>query len=125
MFVRRFVTALGLTVERTEGSWLGYQVVCARLRDEQGDGSEGDETTSAATVSLSAKDAAADAARRSTAEVLTRVTLEADRVATAYMGLLLAPLVLGLAARSLIVDKHRSWYSFCVATLTGRCVADT
>lgn len=41
---------------------------------------------------------------------LTRVTLEADRFAVNYLSLLLAPLIIVLALRSLIYEKHISWY---------------
>ena len=52
---------------------------------------------------------------------LARVTLEADRHATSHIGAILFPLVLGFALRTLIMDKHASWYSWVITTLTG-CV---
>ena len=52
---------------------------------------------------------------------LTQVTLEADRFATSYIGFLLLPVVLVMCLRSLVVDKHASWYSWTIGSLTG-CV---
>ncbi len=45
-------------------------------------------------------------------EELTAVTLEADKVATSYLGSLLLPLVVIMSLRSLVVDKHAGWYSW-------------
>ena len=49
---------------------------------------------------------------------LTRVTIEADRYATTHLGAILLPLVIGFAIRSLVMDKHASWYSWVITTLT-------
>jgi hypothetical protein len=56
-----------------------------------------------------------------TSDELARVTLEADRLATSHIGAVLFPLVIGFALRTLIMDKHGSWYSWLITTLTG-CV---
>lgn len=56
-----------------------------------------------------------------TSDELARVTLEADRLATSHIGAVLFPLVIGFALRTLIMDKHGSWYSWVITTLTG-CV---
>ena len=40
---------------------------------------------------------------------LTRVTLEADRVATSQLGLVLFPVAVGFTLRTLIADKHATW----------------
>jgi hypothetical protein len=52
---------------------------------------------------------------------LCRVTLEADRFATVYLSALLAPVVVAFALRSLIYDRHLSWYSWAIGALTS-CV---
>jgi hypothetical protein len=43
-------------------------------------------------------------------EMLTQVTIEADRVATYHLGTILFPLAVGFALRSLIMEKHSTWY---------------
>ena len=53
--------------------------------------------------------------------MLARVTLEADRLAAGHLSAVLLPLVVGLAAKSLIMDKHAAWYSWFIGALTG-CV---
>jgi hypothetical protein len=52
---------------------------------------------------------------------LAKITLEADRYATTHLGALLFPLIIGFAIRTLIMDKHASWYSWVITTLTS-CV---
>lgn len=52
-------------------------------------------------------------------EELTKATLEADRLATSYLGTFLLPVAVGMVIRSLIVDKHASWYSWGIGALTG------
>jgi hypothetical protein len=54
-------------------------------------------------------------------EVLEKVTLEADETATKYIGTFLLPIVIGFIIKSLIYDKHKSWYSFGISSLCG-CV---
>lgn len=54
-------------------------------------------------------------------EKLARATLEADRFATHYIGSALIPLVLALVVRSLVYDRHKSWYSWFIGSLTS-CV---
>jgi hypothetical protein len=54
-------------------------------------------------------------------EALAQVTLEADRKAYMYLGTLLMPLILGFAIRSLVYEKHASWYSWVLSSLTS-CV---
>jgi hypothetical protein len=50
---------------------------------------------------------------------LARVTLEADRYATTHLGALIFPLIVGFAIRTLVMDKHASWYSWIITTLTS------
>lgn len=52
---------------------------------------------------------------------LARISLEADRSASYYLGSILAPVVLAYVAKSLIFDKHSSWYSWLISSLTS-CV---
>jgi hypothetical protein len=52
---------------------------------------------------------------------LVRVTLEADRVATQYLGGLLLPCVLAYIMHTLIYQRHLSWYSWAIGSLTS-CV---
>jgi hypothetical protein len=52
---------------------------------------------------------------------LTKISLEADRYATNHLGAIIFPLILGFAIRTLVMDKHASWYSWVITTLTG-CV---
>lgn len=52
---------------------------------------------------------------------LTRVTLEADSVATTYLGGALLPVVAAFIVRSLVYEKHASWYSWAIGSLTS-CV---
>ena len=53
--------------------------------------------------------------------VLTRVTLEADFQATFHLAAVFIPLAIGSIVKSLIFDKHASWYSWFIGALTG-CV---
>ena len=52
---------------------------------------------------------------------LAKATLEADRFSTHYIGSALIPLVLSFIIRSLIYDRHKSWYSWFIGSLTS-CV---
>ena len=52
---------------------------------------------------------------------LAQVTISADRVAIFYLGLLFTPLVVGFSFYTLIMNKHLSWYSWLLTTLTS-CV---
>jgi hypothetical protein len=54
-------------------------------------------------------------------DMLARVTLEADGIATYYLGTIILPLVIGAAVRGLLYDQHVSWYSWAISTLTS-CV---
>jgi len=54
-----------------------------------------------------------------TPELLEKVTLDADETATKYIGSFLIPIVIGFIVRSLIYDKHKSWYSFSISSLCG------
>jgi hypothetical protein len=49
---------------------------------------------------------------------LAQVTLAADRVAIFYLGLSFLPLVVGFSLYTLIMNKHLSWYSWVLTTLT-------
>ena len=50
---------------------------------------------------------------------LDRETLRVDKLTTTYMGLVLAPLVLGYALKTLIYDAHLSWYSWALGAATS------
>ena len=54
-----------------------------------------------------------------TSEALEKVTLEADETATKYIGTFLFPIVIGFIVKSLVYDKHKSWYSFGISSLCG------
>jgi len=73
------------------------------------------------TADRGAQDSADDSSRqaREKAALIAKVTLEADRQAAGHLTALLVPLVIGAALRSLIVDKHLSWYSWFIGALTG------
>ena len=52
---------------------------------------------------------------------LTKVTLEADFQATFHLAAIFVPLSVGSIVKSLLFDKHASWYSWFIGALTG-CV---
>lgn len=52
---------------------------------------------------------------------LEAIGQEADAFAYKYMGMLLVPVVCGFIIYSLIYDKHYTWYTFIITSLTG-CV---
>ncbi len=70
---------------------------------------------------VAATDAAVVLTQEQREEQLTQVTLEADRFATVYLSALLAPIVVGFVLRSLVYERHLSWYSWAIGALTG-CV---
>jgi len=70
---------------------------------------------------LSAAEVLAEGTREEGAKAILSVTIEADRVATTHLTLALLPLVVGFSMRSLLLDKHYSWTSWFVGTLTA-CV---
>ncbi|CAN0448573.1 unnamed protein product, partial [Discosporangium mesarthrocarpum] len=45
-------------------------------------------------------------------------TMQYDRVAIVYLSLLLLPVVVGFSAKGLIIDRHPSWYSWALQSLT-------
>ena len=54
---------------------------------------------------------------------LALVTAEADARAMHYLIMFLLPVTLAFMVRSLVIDKHRSWYAFAITTLTGATYA--
>jgi hypothetical protein len=74
-----------------------------------------DEATAEAAAEAEAK------AEAAASEELAKLTLEADRYATTHLGAILFPLIVGFAVRTLVMDKHSSWYSWLITTLTS-CV---
>lgn len=54
-------------------------------------------------------------------ERLAQVTMEADHYATRSLSLLLFPLIFASILYSLFYDKHASWYSWILSSLTS-CV---
>jgi hypothetical protein len=82
-----------------------------------GSSSDGDE----ASGSSSDGDEASGSSSEDAEEALAQVTLEADRKAYIYLGTLLMPLIVGFAIRSLVYEKHASWYSWVLSSLTS-CV---
>ena len=62
-----------------------------------------------------------DSSKTEAEDILAKVTLEADGLATYYLGSIIVPLVIGAATRSLIYEQHVSWYSWVLSTLTS-CV---
>lgn len=47
-------------------------------------------------------------------------TMRYDRMAIAYLSLLLLPLVVGYSAKKLVMDEHASWYSWSLQSVTVR-----
>lgn len=45
-------------------------------------------------------------------------TMQYDRVAIAYLSLLLLPLVVGFSVKKLVMDEHAGWYSWALQSLT-------
>ena len=45
-------------------------------------------------------------------------TMQYDRMAIAYLSLLLLPLVVGYSAKKLVMDEHAGWYSWALQSLT-------
>lgn len=45
-------------------------------------------------------------------------TMQYDRMAIAYLSLLLLPLVVGFSVKKLIMDEHAGWYSWALQSLT-------
>eukprot|EP00752_Nemacystus_decipiens_P016247 g14527.t1 len=46
-------------------------------------------------------------------------TMRYDRVAIAYLSLILLPLVLGYSVKKLVMDEHAGWYSWALQSLTA------
>jgi len=70
---------------------------------------------------LNAAEAREEKVREASAEKILMVTREADRIATTHLTLALVPLVVGFSMRSLLLDKHYSWASWFIGSLTA-CV---
>lgn len=125
--------ATGLALRRNSSSLLGYTLEFSRWKESSESSkiteslsNRKDESniSSDSTVSDTPKSAEPSTIISSTSsslteEELTKVTLEADRVATRYLGLSLLPIAIGMTLRSLLVDKHASWYSWGIGALTG------
>lgn len=62
---------------------------------------------------------AANAAKDTSSAALDRETLRVDSLTTSYLGVVLAPLVLGGMIKTLIYDAHVSWYSWGLSALTS------
>jgi hypothetical protein len=75
------------------------------------------------TLGTDSSTAASSEGLREKEQLLERITLEADRFATTHLSSVLLPLALGVILRSLIYDKHASWYSFFISSLTGSVYA--
>ena len=78
--------------------------------------SEGESGSSGSSITDNSSNVAAEKDH-----VLERVTLQADRFAMTHLFTVLIPLALGSVIRSLLFDKHGSWYSFFISSTTG-CV---
>lgn len=89
--------ATGLAIVPAPGSMLGSRVAFTRLEEREPNEANASE------------------------DRLAKVSLDADRIATVHLGAVLLPLIVGVAAKTLIMDKHASWYSWILATLTS-CV---
>lgn len=85
----------------------GYRIVFTRLEKKKIASENKEDSTTENTDSAS--------------DELTQVTLQADRYATTHLGAILFPLIVGFAIYTLIMDKHSSWYSWGITTLTS-CV---
>ena len=91
--------ATGLAIAPSPNSLLRYRIALTRMESA----------------------AAAGEGTNEVDERLAQVSQQADRVAMSHLGAVLLPLVVGVAAKTLIMDKHASWYSWVLATLTS-CV---
>ena len=105
---------------------LGFKLVFTRWEAEQTAVTVKTSSSSTATTSSTTSTATAITATptptpisTNTEATLAQVTLEADRYATHYLGRLLLPIILAMAVRSLIYDKHISWYSYSIGVLTA------
>jgi hypothetical protein len=82
-------------------------------------------TTTAEVLTCSTADSASgnkeDQRRVDLENELVHATLQADRFATGTLTLWLLPVVLAVILQSLVFEKHRSWYSWCIRSLTS-CV---
>lgn len=117
--------ATGLTVTITRGiefrRWQTPTTTNARtsttdIIDRQGNNDSSNDSTQSTIDSQQVVSSAAE-------EQLAKVSLEADRVATIYLGSALLPIVLIFILRSLIYEKHASWYSWAIGSLTGSVYA--
>jgi len=61
--------------------------------------------------------------KESTAESLTRLTIESDRIATRTLGTVLLPLVLGYTLYSFVYEEHSSWYSWLITSASSAVYA--
>ena len=99
---------------------LGYKLVFTRWNTQQTVVTDKPTTTtSATTVTTTTATPVSTPTPTSTEATLAQVTLEADRYATEYLGRFLLPIILAMAVRSLIYDKHISWYSYSIGVLTA------
>ena len=62
-------------------------------------------------------------AEQSSRDRLIATTIEADRMATRYLGALLLPLTVGYTIYSFVYMEHRSWYSWLITSLASAVYA--
>ena len=98
---------------------LGYELVFTRWQAQQTAMTDKPSSTSTISPTTSTTTTTVTTTTANTEATLAQVTLEADRYATHYLGRLLLPIILAMAVRSLIYDKHISWYSYSIGVLTA------
>lgn len=79
----------------------------------KGVGSKGELSASKRQESRAASKASGDGANNQAME-----TMRHDRIAIAYLSLLLLPLVVGFSLKKLVMDEHVGWYSWALQSLT-------
>ncbi|GAB5036621.1 Hypothetical protein NocV09_04400080 [Nannochloropsis oceanica] len=105
--------ATGASLQRSKG---GYwpTLVCTRLTTEgkiEGKEEKGKTDINKAEQEKNDSNAAAPGTQKE--------TMDLDRVAIHHLTLVLAPLALGFAARSLLQEEYTGWYSWALSTLTS------
>jgi hypothetical protein len=98
----------------------GGRIVFERLETHAGENSEESDSIAKSDESdeKSEKELKISRERLENENKLAQVTLAADRVAIFYLGLSFLPLVVGFSLYTLIMNKHLSWYSWVLTTLT-------
>lgn len=104
--------ATGVTIQKTERG--GFRLALLRLEEEgqKEGGKEGE-------IKVEGKGEGKTGEKGKEGEE----TMQLDRMAINHLSLVLAPAVIGFAAKSLLFEEHASWYSWAISTLTGAVYA--